>query len=343
MKMSTGDIEKFLINHKGYLKCSPTKTLKAITKKWDSVGKPTIEDIKTSQKAIRASLKASKLKVDTKPQPEKRSDLKASKQVSRPGIGKEGLFTVKMESRYMYDASRCAELKPREVNSLKPYTKGNPDNVLIIGDLHAPFILEGYLEFCRKLQEKHNCGTVVLIGDIIDGNSWSYHEHDVDGDSVKTEVNKAILQLQDWYRAFPIATVLYGNHDLLVSRKAKTAGLSQLFIRNLGEILGAPQGWAFTHEYIKDNVKYIHGSTGNAISRAKDERISICQGHLHSQAFVEYSVSERDAIFGLQIGCGIDREAYAFEYAKPMAKKPVISAGVILEKGTLPILELMKL
>ena len=225
----------------------------------------------------------------------------------------------------------------------KPFEGGDASNVLVIGDLHAPFVLEGYLEFCREQQEKYNCGTVVFIGDIIDGNSWSYHEHDVDGMDVKTEVNRSIEQLKEWYTVFPVATVLYGNHDLLVARKARTAGLSQMFIRDLGEILQAPKTWTFTHEFYKDNVKYIHGSIGNAIKRAKDERVSIVQGHLHTEAFVQYAVSEKDAIFGMQIGCGIDREAYAFEYTKPFPKKPVISCGLVLDNGNLPIVKLMKL
>lgn len=227
-------------------------------------------------------------------------------------------------------------------NIPKPY-EGDKNNVLVIGDLHAPFVLEGYLEFCREQQEKYNCGTVVFIGDIIDGNSWSYHEHDADGMSVKTEVNRSIEQLKEWYQVFPEATVLLGNHDLLVARKARTAGLSKMFIRDLGDILQAPKTWNFTHEFIKDNVKYIHGSIGNAIKRAKDERVSIVQGHLHTEAFIQYAVSEKDAIFGMQVGCGIDREAYAFEYAKPFPKKPVISCGIVLENGTLPIVKLMSL
>ena len=37
-------------------------------------------------------------------------------------------------------------------------------------------------------------------------------------------------QLKDWYKAFPVAKICLGNHDLLVQRKAKTAGLSKHFI-----------------------------------------------------------------------------------------------------------------
>ncbi len=234
------------------------------------------------------------------------------------------------------------EVKPKS-SKITPYTKGDPNNVLFIGDLHAPFILDGYLEFNLELQKKYNCGTIIFAGDIIEGGSWSYHEKNVDGLSVKDELTAAIEQLQDWYKAFPNAKVLYGNHDLLISRKAKTFGLSQLFLKHLGDIIDAPKTWEFMHEYYKDNVLYIHGSVGNAFSRATTIRHSVCQGHLHSESFVQWSVSEIDAIFGLQVGCGINRDAYAFEYGKPFPKKPVISSGVILEKGTLPIVELMKL
>ena len=142
---------------------------------------------------------------------------------------------------------------------------------------------------------------------------------------------------------FPKATVLFGNHDLLIKRKAKTAGLSDQFLRNFGDILEAPKSWDFKLEVIKDNVKYTHGTTGNAIKVARDSRISTCQGHLHTQTFVEWSVSEKDAIFGLQVGCGLDRDKYAFEYAKPFNKKPIISCGIILERGTLPMVKLMPL
>lgn len=232
--------------------------------------------------------------------------------------------------------------KPKPLGR-KILTGGDPDNVLFIGDLHAPFLLDGYLEFNMDLQKKYNCGTVIFAGDIVDGHSWSFHEHNVDGLSVKNELDAAISQLSNWYKAFPNATVLFGNHDLLISRKASAYGLSKLFLRHFGDIVEAPKTWRFTHEFYKDNVLYIHGSQGNAINRATTIRHSVAQGHLHSESFVQWSVSEIDSIFGLQVGCGIDRKAYAFEYAKDMPRKPIISSGVILEKGHLPILELMKL
>lgn len=226
---------------------------------------------------------------------------------------------------------------------VKPFKKGDPNNVLYIGDLHAPFTLEGYLDFNLDLQKKYNCGTVIFAGDIVDGHSWSYHEHDVDGMAVKEELVRSIELLQPWYKAFPEATITYGNHDLLIMRKARTAGLSRLFIRHLQDIIEAPESWHFVEDLIRDDVYYTHGSIGNAFKRATAMRKSVAQGHLHSESFVQWSVSEIDAIFGLQVGCGIDRHQYAFEYGKPYAKKPIIGSGVILDKGRLPIVELMRI
>lgn len=219
----------------------------------------------------------------------------------------------------------------------------NTGDVLIVGDLHAPFILDNYLEWCYELSKEYKTKKTIFIGDIVDGHSWSYHESDVDGYSVGDELQAAKRQLKLAYKLFPDADITLGNHDLLIARKARTAGLSRHFIKDLGEVIEAPTTWRFGMEFKYDNVNYLHGSIGNAFSRAKDSRTSTVQGHLHSQAFVQYSVSEKDAIFGLQIGCGLDHNKYAFEYAKPMTKKPVISAGLVLEEGTLPIIKLMKL
>lgn len=235
------------------------------------------------------------------------------------------------------------EPRTKTINIGKVFRGGDPDNVLLVGDLHAPFTLDGYIDFNRDLQKKYDCGTVILVGDIVDGHSWSFHTHDVDGMSVRDELTAAIKQLKDWYKVFPVASVLFGNHDLLIARKAREYGLSQIFLKYFGDIVEAPQTWSFVHEIYKDNVLYTHGSVGNAIRRATQIRHSVAQGHLHSESFVEWSVSEIDAIFGLQVGCGIDRKKYAFEYANQLTKKPIVSSGVVLNKGSLPIIELMKL
>ena len=69
--------------------------------------------------------------------------------------------------------------------------------------------------------------------------------------------------------------------------------------------------------------------------------LSIVQGHLHTQAYTEYTVGRRFKIFGTQVGCGIDFDSYAMAYAKA-GKKPAVGVAIILG-GHTPINCLMDL
>lgn len=229
------------------------------------------------------------------------------------------------------------------MRNIKKSNKLDPSNVLFIPDLHAPFIKEGVLEWIKEEQNRYDCGTVIFAGDIVDGHAWSYHEHDPDGMSVGYELEAAREQLQPWFKAFPEALVCMGNHDLLIQRKARTIGLSKHFIKGFGEVVGAPKSWKFGLDFTKDNVNYKHGNVGDAFKVAQQSRISTCQGHFHALSFVQWTASEKDAIFGMQVGWAADRHSYAFEYGKPFAKKPIISLGLVLDRGRTPIVKLMNL
>ncbi len=220
----------------------------------------------------------------------------------------------------------------------------DPRNTLIIGDLHEPFTVKGAVDFCLEQQKKFNCGTVVFNGDIVDSHSISYHEKDPDGMSQKDEHDLSLQKLSEWYRAFPEARVTLGNHDLLIYRKMQSAGLSTRYLKDWNSIFNAPKGWKFEYDFIENNVRFTHGgSGGDALKMAINSRISTVQGHLHSQCYVQYSVSMKDAIFGMQVGCMIDYKSYAFNYSKPFPKKPVIACGVILDEGRVPFNVLMDL
>ena len=89
----------------------------------------------------------------------------------------------------------------------------NERRILVIGDIHAPFELEGYLDFCKETYAKHLCNQVVFIGDIIDNHYTSYHETSSDGLGGADELHHAIESVKHWKEAFPVADVIIGNHD----------------------------------------------------------------------------------------------------------------------------------
>ncbi len=224
---------------------------------------------------------------------------------------------------------------------LKPFLTGDKDNVLVIGDLHEPFCLDGYLEFCRAKQEEYNCGTVIFIGDIIDNHYTSYHESEMATYGPNQELQMAIDKIANWYKVFPVAYVCIGNHDRMVTRKAKTAGIADGWVKDYSEVLQTPN-WKFVMEIVINNVCYNHGEAGEAATRMLKELISQVQGHLHSKFYIQYGVGARHIIFGAQVGCGIDRNSFAFAYGKN-GPKPAIGCMVNLNKGTLPILLPMEL
>ena len=212
-------------------------------------------------------------------------------------------------------------------------------NVLVIGDLHLPFTLDGYLEHCIKVYKKYNCDTVVFIGDILDLHFTSYHETSTEGYGATQEHDLSVEMLRKWYKAFPKAYVTIGNHDALIYRKAMSAGISKRWIQNYSQVLGTP-GWEWVTDVVIDDVLYTHGTT-NAYTKAKQNLMSTVQGHLHSQAGIQFYVGAKSRIFGFQVGCGVDMKSYAMEYGRNFPK-PVISCGVVIE-GLHPYLEVMDL
>lgn len=237
-----------------------------------------------------------------------------------------------------FDVSRGFNYEKKAIETFKKALEVKK-NVLVIGDLHLPFTLEGYLEHCIEVYKKYNCDTVVFIGDILDLHFTSYHETSTEGYGATQEHDLSVEMLRKWYKAFPKAYVTIGNHDALIYRKAMSAGISKRWIQNYSQVLGTP-GWEWVTDVVIDDVLYTHGTT-NAYTKAKQNLMSTVQGHLHSQAGIQFYVGTKSRIFGFQVGCGVDMKSYAMEYGRNFPK-PVISCGVVI-KGLHPYLEVMDL
>lgn len=223
----------------------------------------------------------------------------------------------------------------------------NGTNTGIIGDTHEPFCHPDYRDFCYEVFNKFGCGHILHIGDEVDNHAISYHEANPDGHSPGKESDLAYENLQKWYKTFPEVKVCVGNHSALHRRKAKTHGLPERFIKTYEEAWGAPGGWKWALQWEIDDVLYTHGtgSSGQngAINRARDNRQSTVIGHIHSFGGVLYSASDKDLIFGLNVGCGIDIRSYAMEYGKDFAKRPTLGCGVVLDGGRIGLFVPMSL
>lgn len=237
-------------------------------------------------------------------------------------------------------------LKAKKVLNVVKKQQFDPKNVLIIPDTHFPFEKEGILEHCLRIQKKYNCGTIVHIGDEVDLCGVSQWEKDPDGFSPGTEAFLAQKKMEIWYSAFPVVKVCIGNHTARPFRMAKQNGIPKKFIKSYEEAWDAPKGWQWAESWEIDGVLYTHGtgfSGANAAIRiATAHRQNTVIGHIHSEAGIQYSVSKKDIVWGMQLGGALDDKAYAAFYAKDQLKKSVIGCGVVLD-GKLPIYEPMSL
>lgn len=217
----------------------------------------------------------------------------------------------------------------------------------VISDTHIPFELNGYLDHCIKTFDMFSVDTVVHIGDALDQHALSYHEHDPNGMSAEYEAVAAREKILAWVSAFPEVKWVVGNHDDLPYRKARTHGLPARYMAQYHEILDIPalKNWEYKEEHNIDRIVFRHGigATGKYGHRNAAEKMNcnVVQGHSHSVAGVEHMASQNHRIWGMAVGCGIDRKAYAAHYGRHMVSKPFLSCAVIVE-GT-PIVEPMEL
>ncbi len=232
------------------------------------------------------------------------------------------------------------QYRPRVDEKLYNYIKEykNKGNVGIIGDTHLPFEHKDYLDFCYETFDRFAVSKIIHIGDLVDGHAWSYHESSPNGYAALKEAEIAQKKVDKWTATFPNVTMMLGNHDLLVARKMQTAGLPTKFLKEFADMWNLPKGWDVVFDYELDDVYYFHGtgSSGQyaAFNRAKEMRQSVVMGHVHHSAHVIYSSNLRgDTIFGMNVGCGIDKDAYAFEYGRGFAKKPNLGCGIVTNQG----------
>ncbi len=203
----------------------------------------------------------------------------------------------------------------------------NERRILIIGDLHCPFELEGYHQHCLDTYAKFNCNQVIFIGDCLDNHYSSYHETDANGMGGADELQTAIRCLEKWNKSFPVADVIIGNHDRMIMRKAQTSDIPSEWIKSYNEVLGT--NWNWTERIVYDGVQFIHGEGGTARTKAKNDMMSTVQGHIHTQAYCEWLVGRNFRVFAMQVGCGIDAKSYAAAYARHF-KRQAIGCGVVL-------------
>ena len=204
---------------------------------------------------------------------------------------------------------------------------------LVVGDVHFPFEHPNYLKFLVDTAIHHKCEKIISVGDIIDNHALSFHDSETCAMSPIEEFSITLSKLKTWYEIFPEMTITEGNHDAIPERLLKKVGLPGLHMRTTEEKFNMPDGWKFFPEIFYNNVLIQHGigSSGKygAMNSSSKWSCSFIQGHVHSGGGVFYQAGPRNLLVAMNVGCGIDAEAYAFAYGRPFRSKPTLGCGVM--------------
>lgn len=208
--------------------------------------------------------------------------------------------------------------------------------VLVISDMQIPYQHKDAIDFLKAVKKKYKPDHVVNIGDTVDNYCLSAWVKSPEAESANEEIKSMLADVNKLGKIFPKMDVLQGNHCKRIERAAVRAGIPMHFIKDYGEWMGAPKGWKFhPFEFELDGIIYSHGDEQGAggqnasLKRAMHYGKSSVAGHLHTQANINYFANRETLLFGMQVGCLIDRKAIAFAYAKNSLKKPVLTVGMI--------------
>lgn len=261
----------------------------------------------------------------------------------------EGLSWTKTtaEIRRQYfpneDTQTVRELVRGYLRRVPEYKIGKPQQEVIgvVGDLHAPFAHPNYIHFIKDTFKQHGVTRVVFIGDLFDHYSYSRFIKKPLAMNPRQEKEMAIEQMQDYYKAFPVADVCLGNHDIRYIERAEEFGIDEEIIKDFKDIYKMPKGWTIYDEYenflMINDVLYIHGSAYNGKDGAKqaalNEQMSVVMGHGHSFAGVFPIANKRKLMFGMNVGCGIAISEYAFAYNKKDKFRPLLGCGIVFNSN----------
>ncbi len=208
------------------------------------------------------------------------------------------------------------------------------ERVLVIPDMQIPHHHPDALDFLKAVEAIYETTKTVNIGDSLDLTALSRFVRDPDGMSAGDEYKASLPTLEKMYSLFPEGVECYSNHNGRLYDRAMEIGIPRSFVKNMQEIMGAPKGWDFKWEHEIDGVKYVHGDGFGGTAAAREAAIinrqSTVIGHHHSHGAIYYIANNKEMIFGMNAGCLINVNAYAFAYGKKNKFKPTLGCGVVL-------------
>lgn len=218
-------------------------------------------------------------------------------------------------------------------------------NILLLGDLHAPWMHHHAVDFISAVVKKYGYDLALATGDETDGQGISFHGSNPDLPSPGHEFKMAIEQLKPLYKMFPELLIASSNHGDLLARKMKHHGLPIRALKSMNDILECPPGWKWDFDHIvqtPDGRKLLlnHAYSSDVLKASQHRGISCAFGHHHSKFSIQYWENYDGLFYAIFAGCLVDPLSLAMAYAKNSPHRPV--TGLVRIEDGVPHLIPMK-
>lgn len=252
------------------------------------------------------------------------------KQLREQGLS---LYEIADRLKTVYPEKTERQLWDMAHSATRSRKRMNDKPVGVFSDPHIPFNHPNYLQFCIDTFKQYGVGQVVCAGDLVDHHAISRFQSEPCAKGAYDELDMSIAEVAKYVKAFPKVKMCKGNHDAIPYRQAAAVGIGERYLKTFSELFNLPKTWEIEEEFIINGVLYKHGincmGKDGAINTAIQERMSTVIGHSHAFGGCKYSANKRDIIFGMNVGCGIDIDAYAFAYGKYDKNRPTLGCGIV--------------
>lgn len=186
-----------------------------------------------------------------------------------------------------------------------------------------------YWQQAYDFNKKFKADVVYSTGDFADQYALSRFPKKVNSDNGDMEILKCIPQVKIISKMFSKITIMRGNHDLRINKRAQDSGISDLWFKDFLSIIGAPKGWQWSpDEYVDTGPALLtHGFLGNRDRHAQWFNRSVVHGHLHARLGIEYFQRNDTAIWVMCVGAMADRHTIALQYG-PLTKWSTMTPGI---------------
>ncbi len=217
---------------------------------------------------------------------------------------------------------------------------------MVISDLQFPFEHEKALSFCAYIKKHYGIPdeNILNVGDEVDNLHGGLYPKDPNGHHTpKGELKAAKESIRRWAEVFPQMYVCISNHGNRWIKKAAACEIPEELMRAYQDVLEIPVSWKYAYKWTiptKHPFQILHGmelSGKTPYRQAADLfNISTAFGHLHSSAGIAHVETLDKKVWAMNTGCLIDRDAYAFKYAKGHRYMANLGVGLVFNEGSTP-------